>query len=861
MNKKNFTKTIIIASIAFALFILIIPFTAHAESIPQNCSEVVIGNTYTNASGETISGAWALIQCYVDKIFTWVAGIAALISVLTIIYSGFLFITSAGNPDKIKTANKALTGAIIGLIIVLLSYAITIYIHQVLTGTGTTSTQTQTQTQTGPQPYSPITQQPITGGGFTSSFNNSSPPAKQPVVGSSDIVLARIDTSYSSQSPQGLILNLPTDWQWTTTLDQSNIQGIQDQANQGNLHMAALSKQESTNTLKRSATVKDDRNVSPWGAHIDPEAYYSAVEELGKKDSPPSAFQRVQIDGKPTLAEIMPSIINGIQYVQVQVTTVYCDSVYSILLNNKVIPSGSTEQDFINWASGLKFNYTCQPVANAPPQPVVLLDAYTIALDNGQKYSINIEDGKPFVVDNSNHQSYEIKSEKFGTYAKIDKKSLAYKRSDRGQTLYLVGTKKASFGIVDTDNLPFKYIEFDTDDPKELNGTPISKNDEIVGKLVENYLRTNKDINLNGIDLKFVGNKAVEYYNNYPDDFAEIASILNKIENKFNKRVPSLSIVSDGEDNSAYVNNGNKEYSPGIVFFTGFLDTVYSQYKESRMKVFEAALTHEYGHFIDDVIGDGLPDGIYYSGLNVFNERYSEFASLFANMEYLFATKGVFTDGEDISTKFNDHIFYDWPNEGKAGHPEQDESELFATTFVIYNIFPDKFEKFYLGQQYSSGQQENNIKVRNIAYTLYLMMGKILYPSNFFLYNTASFEKMTASDIVAGDFASQLLPNEKPVIAINNPDKKFSSDCTKAKEEISKQTLNKYLSSAISIKGVDVSRYFAMVAYKNTAGIGKPVNVDLLTWNPIDNKYDFKGSTEYTDSLTSLLKDFSCNLY
>ena len=141
MNKKILKKNLISFFIIFAFFIIIIPFIAYAASnastIPSSCSEVVIGNTYTNARGEIISGAWALIQCYVDKIFTWIAGVAALISVMAIIYSGFLYMTSTGNPDKVKTAHKALTGAIIGLVIVVLSFVIVIYVQQVLIGTAT----------------------------------------------------------------------------------------------------------------------------------------------------------------------------------------------------------------------------------------------------------------------------------------------------------------------------------------------------------------------------------------------------------------------------------------------------------------------------------------------------------------------------------------------------------------------------------------------------------------------------------------------------------------------------------------------------------------------------------------------------
>ncbi|OGF25419.1 hypothetical protein A2331_01225 [Candidatus Falkowbacteria bacterium RIFOXYB2_FULL_34_18] len=51
-----------------------------------------------------------------------------IIFLVLIIYGGFIWMTSAGNETKVLKAKKILTNAVIGLIIVISSYAITAFI-------------------------------------------------------------------------------------------------------------------------------------------------------------------------------------------------------------------------------------------------------------------------------------------------------------------------------------------------------------------------------------------------------------------------------------------------------------------------------------------------------------------------------------------------------------------------------------------------------------------------------------------------------------------------------------------------------------------------------------------------------------
>jgi hypothetical protein len=74
------------------------------------------------------------ITSIVGNIIRALMGALGLIFFILVIYGGIMWMTAAGNEEKIKKAKTLLTSAVIGLLIVLSAYAITSYVVDVLVG-------------------------------------------------------------------------------------------------------------------------------------------------------------------------------------------------------------------------------------------------------------------------------------------------------------------------------------------------------------------------------------------------------------------------------------------------------------------------------------------------------------------------------------------------------------------------------------------------------------------------------------------------------------------------------------------------------------------------------------------------------
>ena len=89
-------------------------------SASAQISEGINTATTSEMKGKSIDGDNGLIKTVVN-VLLWAVGI---LSVIMIIFSGFRYITSAGDASKTKSAQSTLTYSVVGLIVAIMAYAI-----------------------------------------------------------------------------------------------------------------------------------------------------------------------------------------------------------------------------------------------------------------------------------------------------------------------------------------------------------------------------------------------------------------------------------------------------------------------------------------------------------------------------------------------------------------------------------------------------------------------------------------------------------------------------------------------------------------------------------------------------------------
>lgn len=100
--------------------VLAVPIASHAIVNPSSFS--------IESVGSQIGLGDADLRTTVLNIIRLLLGLMTLIAVTLIIYGGFIWLTAAGNEENVEKAKKIISAAVIGLIIILLAWAIVIFV-------------------------------------------------------------------------------------------------------------------------------------------------------------------------------------------------------------------------------------------------------------------------------------------------------------------------------------------------------------------------------------------------------------------------------------------------------------------------------------------------------------------------------------------------------------------------------------------------------------------------------------------------------------------------------------------------------------------------------------------------------------
>jgi len=75
--------------------------------------------------GDCIENGIATLRCVpiaLSAIISWAMVLSGIVAVFLIVFSGLKFMTSGGDPEKVSGARKTMTFAVLGLILILLSF-------------------------------------------------------------------------------------------------------------------------------------------------------------------------------------------------------------------------------------------------------------------------------------------------------------------------------------------------------------------------------------------------------------------------------------------------------------------------------------------------------------------------------------------------------------------------------------------------------------------------------------------------------------------------------------------------------------------------------------------------------------------
>ena len=116
--KKSIISIAIMTCAVFGVSVL--STTSLSGSVSAQVSKGIDTATTSEMKGKSIDGDGGLIKTVVN-VLLWAVGI---LSVIMIIFSGFRYITSAGDASKTKSARSTLIYSVVGLIVAIMAWAI-----------------------------------------------------------------------------------------------------------------------------------------------------------------------------------------------------------------------------------------------------------------------------------------------------------------------------------------------------------------------------------------------------------------------------------------------------------------------------------------------------------------------------------------------------------------------------------------------------------------------------------------------------------------------------------------------------------------------------------------------------------------
>jgi hypothetical protein len=123
MNARRLIRLLKPSAIALAVILAVV-----AADVTLAASAAETGLDATAAAAYGTGRSQASLATLVGQIIGALLSLLGVLLVVLVIYAGFLWMTAQGSEDKVKTAKKILTNAVIGMVLIFAAYAITNFV-------------------------------------------------------------------------------------------------------------------------------------------------------------------------------------------------------------------------------------------------------------------------------------------------------------------------------------------------------------------------------------------------------------------------------------------------------------------------------------------------------------------------------------------------------------------------------------------------------------------------------------------------------------------------------------------------------------------------------------------------------------
>ncbi len=131
-------KKISIITFIICLGFISLPFFVHAEDANDNLNQQILATHNQFEIDLTDNNTSDSIDVVVIRLIKYMLGLIGIVFIVFILWSGLQWMTSGGNTERVDKAKKRLIAAVIGMIIIVISYAIADFvftaIYQAMSG-------------------------------------------------------------------------------------------------------------------------------------------------------------------------------------------------------------------------------------------------------------------------------------------------------------------------------------------------------------------------------------------------------------------------------------------------------------------------------------------------------------------------------------------------------------------------------------------------------------------------------------------------------------------------------------------------------------------------------------------------------